>query len=43
MTKPKFFSFSPNSFSYRGPYFKYRGEGLQIMIRFGGLSGRVSS
>ena len=24
--KPKHCSFSPNSFSYRGPYFKYRGE-----------------
>ena len=28
---------SPNSFSYRGSYFKYRGEGSQIFwIRFGG-------
>ena len=25
---------SPNGFSYRGPYFKYRGEGSQILIRF---------
>ncbi len=31
------FLFSPNSFSYRGSYFKYRGEGSQIFwIRFGG-------
>ena len=30
-------NFSPNSFSYRGSYFKYRGEGSQILwIRFGG-------
>ena len=37
--------FSPNSFSYRGSYFKYKGEGSQILwIRFGrGLSGRVSA
>ena len=28
---------SPNSFSYRGSYFKYRGEGSQnFWIRFGG-------
>ena len=31
------FCCSPNSFSYRGSYFKYRGEGSQIFwIRFGG-------
>ena len=42
MTKPKYFSFSPNSFNYRGPYFKYRGEGLQILIRFGGVSCRLN-
>ena len=36
--------FSPNALAIRGSYFKYRGEGSQIYwIRFGGLSGRVSS
>ena len=36
--------FSPNSCSYRGSYFKYRGKGSQTFwIRFGGLSGTVSS
>ena len=40
----EFFYSSLNSFSYRGSYFKCRGEGSQIFwIRFGGLSGRVSS
>ena len=30
-------SFSPSSFSYRGSYFKHRGDGSQILrIRFGG-------
>ena len=33
------FNFSPNSLSYRSSYFKYRGEGSQILIRFlGGLA-----
>ena len=33
--------FSPNSFRYRGSYFKYRGEGSQILwIRFGGAVGQ---
>ena len=42
--KNKSNDFSPNSFSYRGSYFKYRGEGSQILwIRFGGVSGRVLS
>ena len=38
------FYFSPNSFSYRGSYFKLGGEGSQILwIRCGGgLSHRVS-
>ena len=35
------FVFSPNSFRYRGSYFKYRGEGSQILwIRFGGAVGQ---
>ena len=40
-----FVVFSPNSFSYRGSCFKYRGEGSQMfwMRLGGGLSGRVSS
>ena len=33
---------SPNSFSFRGSYFKYRGEGSQIFwIRFGGRGCRA--
>ena len=36
-------SYSPNSFSCRGSYFKLVGEGSQILwIRCGGLSHRVS-
>ena len=39
------FSYSPNSFCYRGSYFKYRGGRTQISVDAfcGGLSGRVSS